>query len=74
MLTIAVGVAATGTLGEYWRYRRRYYPIAETGGRLLRYAGERRLTFGEKCWLAAAIGGGAVIMPFAILLWLAWFV
>lgn len=70
--TVAIAVMALATVGGYWRYRRRYGIIADTGGRLLRYAGRRPLTFREKCGLAAAMGGGIIAMPFAMLHWLAW--
>ena len=72
--TVAIAVMALATVGGYWRYRRRYEPIDGMGGRLLRYAGERPLTFREKCGLAAAIGGGIIAMPFAMLQWLSWVV
>ena len=58
MAAAVAAIMAPTTLGGYWRYRRRYDPIAETGGRLLRYAGERPLSFREKCGVAAAIIGG----------------
>lgn len=60
MAAVVAAIMALTTLGGYWRYRRRYDPIAETGGRLLRYAGARPLTFREKCGVAAAIIGGVI--------------
>ena len=72
--TVAIAVMALATVGGYWRYRRRYDIIADTGGRILRYAGGRPLTFREKCGLAAAISGGIIAMPFAMLQWLSWVV
>ena len=62
------------TPGSYWRYRRRYEPIAETGGLVLRYAGKSDLTFREKCGLTLAIVGVMFgFAPATILLWLIWF-
>ncbi len=60
MAALVAAIMALTTLGGYWRYRRRYDPIAETGGRLLRYAGERPLSFREKCGVAAAVVSGVV--------------
>ena len=72
--TVALVSMASGTLSRYWRYRRRYEPIAETGGLLLRYAGESPLTFREKCGVALAIVGGVIALHVTMLLWLIWFV
>ena len=72
--TIAAMVMALATLSSYWRYRRRYEPIAETGGIVLRYAGKPDLTFREKCGLTLAIIGVTFgFAPATILLWLIWF-
>ena len=71
--TIAVSVMASGTLGRYWRYRRRYEPIAETGGPSLRYAGESSLTFREKCGVALAIIGVIIAWHAGLLIYLIWF-
>ena len=69
--TIAAMIMALATLASYWRYRRRYEPIAETGGIVLRYAGKSDLTFREKCGLTLAIIGVMFgFAPAAILLWL----
>ena len=71
---IAAMIMALATLGSYWAYRRRYEPIAETGGLILRYAGRSDLTFREKCGLALAIVGVMFgFAPATILLWLVWF-
>ena len=72
--TIAAMVMALATLGSYWRYRRRYEPIAETGGIVLRYAGKSDLTFREKSGLTLAIIGVTFgFTPAAVILWLVWF-
>ena len=71
---IAVVAMAAGTVGGYWRYRRLYEPIAETGGLLLRYAGESPLTFREKCGVAAAIVGGVIAGHVGLLIYLLWFI
>ena len=72
--TFAAMFMALATLGSYWRYRRRYEPVAETGGIVLRYAGKSDLTFREKCGLTAAIVGVMFgFAPATILLWLIWF-
>ena len=68
--TIAVSVMASGTLGRYWRYRRRYEPIDETS---LRYAGESSLTFREKCGVALAIIGVIIAWHAGLLVYLIWF-
>ena len=72
--TIAAMFMALATLGSYWRYRRQYEPIAETGGIVLRYAGKSDLTFREKCGLTLAIIGVMFgFAPATLLLWLIWF-
>ena len=72
--TIAAMVMALATLGSYWAYRRRYEPVAETGGLILRYAGKPDLTFREKCGLTlATICAMFVVFPATLLLWLVWF-
>ena len=71
---IAVMIMALATPGSYWRYRRRYEPIAETGGIVLRYAGKSDLTFREKSGLTLAIIGVTFgFTPAAVILWLVWF-
>ena len=71
---IAAMIMALATLGSYWAYRRRYEPVAETGGLLLRYAGRSDLTFREKCGLTLAIVAAMFfVFPATILLWLVWF-
>ena len=72
--TIAAMVMALATLVSYWAYRRRYEPIAETGGLVLRYAGKSDLTFREKCGLTlATVGAMFFVFPATMLLWLIWF-
>ena len=73
MASLVAAIMALTTVVGYWRYRRRYDPIAETGGRLLRYAGERPLTFREKCGVAAAIIGGVAAWYAILFIVLFWF-
>ena len=71
---LAAMLMALATLGSYWAYRRRYEPIAETGGLILRYAGKPDLTFREKCGLTLAIVGVMFgFAPATLLIWLVWF-
>ena len=70
---VAASTMASGTLSRYWRYRRRYEPIAETGGLLLRYEGESDLTFREKCGVALATVGIIIALHVGLLLWVIWF-
>lgn len=70
---IAITVLAAGTVSRYWRYRRRYEPVSETGGLPLRYAGESSLTFREKCGVALAIGGVVIACYAGALVYLLWF-
>ena len=72
MAALVPAIMALATAAGYWRYRRRYDIIADTGSRLLRYAGERPMTFREKCQVAAAIVGGIIAwhaILFVILFW-----
>ena len=72
---VALSTMAGGTLSRYWRYRRRYEPVAETGGLLLRYAGESSpLTFREKCGLALATVGVIIAWLVGLLIYVAWFI
>ena len=73
MAALVAAIMALTTLGNYWRYRRRYDIIDGTGGRLLRYAGERPLTFREKCGVAAVTIGGIVACYAALFILLFWF-
>ena len=70
---VAVWIMAAGTVSRYWRYRRRYEPIAETGGLLLRRTDESSLTFREKWGLALAVGGVAIAGYVGALVYLLWF-
>lgn len=72
--TVALASMASGTLSRYWRYRRRYEPIVETGGLLLRYAGESPLTFREKCGLALATFGVVIACYVGAMVYLLWFI
>ena len=72
--TVAASTMASGTLSRYWRYRRSYEPIAETGGLLLRYEGESDLTFREKCGVALATVGVIIAWHVGLLRYLIWFV
>lgn len=72
MAALVAAIMALTTATGYWRYRRRYDIIADTGGRLLRYAGERPMTFREKCQVAAAIAGWIIawyVVLFVVLFW-----
>ena len=70
---VAASTMASGTLSGYWRYRRRYEPISETGGLLLRYVGDSDLTFREKCGVALATVGVIIAWYAWMLLYLLWF-
>ena len=73
--TVALAAMAAGTVSRYWRYRRRYEPAAETGGLLLRCAGESPpLTFREKCGLALATVGVIIAWLVGLLVYAAWFI
>ena len=71
--TVAASTMVSGTLSRYWRYRRRYEPISETGGLLLRYVGDSDLTFREKCGVALATVGVIIAWHVGLLLYLIWF-
>ena len=72
--TLAAMVMALATPGSYWRYRRRYEPIAETGGLVLRYAGRSDLSYREKCGLTAALVVSVfVVWPATLMVWAIWF-
>ena len=73
--TVALASMAAGTVSRYWRYRRRYEPMEETGGLLLRYAGESPpLTFREKCGVALATVGVIIAWLVGLLVYVAWFI
>ena len=73
MAALVPAIMALTAAVSYWRYRRRYDIIADTGGRLLRYAGERPLTFREKCQVAAAIVGWIIAWHAILFVVLFWF-
>lgn len=73
MAALVPAIMALTAAVSYWRYRRRYDIIADTGGRLLRYAGERPMTFREKCQVAAAIVGWIIAWHAILFVVLFWF-
>ena len=48
--------------------------MEETGGLLLRYAGESSLTFREKCGVALATVGVIIAWHVGLLVYVAWFI